>query len=85
MTGTVLQGTIKVGDTIEIPSLGVSKKVKSIQMFRKGVDQVTHGDRAGVCVTQFDPSLLERGLICSPGSTPISSAVIIDLHGIPYF
>lgn len=85
MTGTVLQGTIKVGDTIEIPSLGVTKKVKSIQMFRKGVDLVTHGDRAGVCVTQFDPSLLERGLICTPGSTPISSAVIIDLNGIPYF
>jgi len=85
MTGTVLQGTIKVGDSLEIPSLGVTKKVKSIQMFRKGVDRVCHGDRAGVCVTQFDPSLLERGLVCAPGSTPITFAVIIDLNGIPYY
>ena len=85
MTGTVLQGTIKVGDSLEIPSLGVTKKVKSIQMFRKGVDRVSHGDRAGVCVTQFDPSLLERGLVCAPGSTPITLAVIIDLNSIPYF
>ena len=36
MTGTVLQGRIKVGDNLEIPSLAVTKKVKSMQMFRKG-------------------------------------------------
>ena len=85
MTGTVLQGRIKVGDNLEIPSLGVARKVKSIQMFRKGVDSVSHGDRAGVCVTQFDPSLLERGLACAPGTVPITFAVIIDLNGIPYY
>jgi len=85
MTGTVLQGTIKVGDTLEIPSLSIAKKVKSIQMFRKGVASISHGDRAGVCVTQFDPTLLERGLVCSPSSIPISTAVIIDLNCVPYY
>ena len=85
MTGTVLQGAIKVGDTLEIPSLTVSKKVKSMQMFRKGVDRISQGDRAGVCVTQFDPSLLERGLVCSPGAAPISYAVFFVENNIPYY
>ena len=85
MTGTVLQGRIKVGDTLEIPSLGVSKKVKSMQMFRKGVESVAHGDRAGVCVTQFDPGLLERGIVCAPGSIHIAFGVIMDFNMIQYF
>ncbi len=85
MTGTVLQGKIKVGDSLEIPTLAVAKKVKSMQMFRKGVESICHGDRAGVCVTQFDPSLLERGLVCAPGSVNVASAVIVDCNLIQYF
>jgi len=85
MTGTVLQGSIKIGETLEIPSLAMSKKVKSMQMFRKGIDQISQGDRAGVCVTQFDPNLLERGLVCSPGAAPISYAVIMQVNSIAYY
>lgn len=40
MTGTVLSGAVKVGDNIELPSLKVEKKVKSMQMFRKPVQAV---------------------------------------------
>ena len=28
-----------------------------------GVERIGGGDRAGICVTQFDPKLLERGLV----------------------
>ena len=37
MTGTVLSGQVKVGDTVELPMLRVEKKIKSMQMFRKPV------------------------------------------------
>ena len=30
MTGTVLSGQVKVGDTIELPLLRVEKKIKSM-------------------------------------------------------
>ena len=43
------------------------------------------GDRAGICVTQFDPKLLERGLICTPGTLPTIDAAIISVRRIPYF
>lgn len=45
MTGTVLRGTVRVGDSVEIPSLSVEKKVKSIQCFKKPVEAVSQGDR----------------------------------------
>ena len=83
MTGTMLQGTVKVGDILEIPTIKTERKVKSIQMFRVGVPKIEQGDRAGLCLTQFDPSLVERGVVCTPGTIPILPAVIavIDRRG----
>lgn len=85
MTGTILSGSIKVNDTIEIPSMKVTKKVKSMQMFRVPVTEASQGDRVGICVTQFDPKLLERGLVCSPSTIPTIFAAIISVKHIPYY
>lgn len=85
MTGTVLQGALSVNDTVEIPALKVTKKVKSIQMFRKPVSTAMQGDRVGVCVTQFDPKLLERGVVCTPGSLRTLYAAVISVRKIGYF
>ncbi|OWF53685.1 selenocysteine-specific elongation factor-like [Mizuhopecten yessoensis] len=85
MTGTALMGSTALNDTIEIPSMKITKKVKSIQMFKRPVDHISQGDRAGVCVTQFDPKLLERGLVCSPGALPTISAAIVAVEQISYY
>lgn len=71
MTGTVLSGAVSVGDNIELPALKAVRKVKSMQMFRQPVQQASQGDRLGICVTQFDPKQLERGLACTPDSLPL--------------
>lgn len=85
MTGTILQGALSLNDTVEIPALKVTKKVKSIQMFRKPVSMAMQGDRVGVCVTQFDPKLLERGVVCTPGSLRTLYAAVISVRKIGYF
>uniref|UniRef100_H2YEH6 Selenocysteine-specific elongation factor n=1 Tax=Ciona savignyi TaxID=51511 RepID=H2YEH6_CIOSA len=85
MTGTVLSGKVSVNDTVEISNLQATKKVKSIQMFRKPTSSVKQGDRAGLCVTQFDPKLLERGLVCSPGTLPTLYAAIVRITKIAYY
>jgi len=56
---------------IEISALKEIRKVKSIQMFKKSVSKAIQGDRVGVCVTQFDSGLLERGLVATPGSEKV--------------
>ena len=48
MTGTVLQGSVKVGDSVEISALKESRKVKSMQMFKKPVQSAKQGDRIGM-------------------------------------
>ncbi|KAK1796568.1 hypothetical protein P4O66_009608, partial [Electrophorus voltai] len=85
ITGTILQGALHVNDTLEIPALKVTRKVKSMQMFHKPVPSAMQGDRVGVCVTQFDPKLLERGLVCTPGSLSTLHAGIITVQKIEYY
>ncbi|CAH8433642.1 unnamed protein product [Heterobilharzia americana] len=41
----------------------IQKKIKSIQRFRQPIQSIGPGDRAGICVPQLDPNLLERGLV----------------------
>ena len=85
MTGTILQGSVSLNDTIEIPSMKITKKVKSMQMFRQPVSKAMQGDRVGICVTQFDPKLLERGLVCKPSTVPTIFAGIISVEKIHYY
>ncbi|XP_004603969.2 selenocysteine-specific elongation factor [Sorex araneus] len=85
MTGTILSGAISVGDSVEIPALKVVKKVKSMQMFHTPVTSAMQGDRLGICVTQFDPKLLERGLVCAPETLHTIHAALVSVEKIPYF
>ena len=74
ITGTILNGSVQINQTIEFPELKVQKKVKSMQMFKKPVEKAKKGDRVGICVTQLDPKLLERGIAGDPGA-------FIQIHG----
>ena len=70
---------------MEIAALKEVRKVKSIQIFRKPASRAIQGDRAGICVTQFDSSLLERGLVCKPGVLPSTLAIIIGMDKIRFY
>ncbi|KAF5296711.1 hypothetical protein FQA39_LY12411 [Lamprigera yunnana] len=85
LTGTVLQGSVKIEDLIELPEINLSKKIKSLQMFKKPVTSASAGDRLGICVTQFDPKLIERGIACKSGFTSYIYCGIISAHKIKYF
>lgn len=54
-------------------------------MFRKPLSEATQGDRIGICVTQFDPSLLERGVASTPNYLRATFAVVAKVSKISYF
>jgi selenocysteine-specific elongation factor len=56
-----------------------------MQMFRKPIDRAIQGDRIGICVTQFDPDKLERGLISSPGIIKIFHGLIVRINKVKHF
>ena len=85
VTGTVLQGDVRVNTSLEVPSLRLERKVKSIQMFRKPVERAARGDRAGVCLAGFDAGSLERGFLCAPGTIPTFQAAVARVKRIRFF
>lgn len=85
LTGTVLHGGARVGDTLELPQLGVTKAIKSMQMFHRPAQACTKGDRVGIRVTQLDAAQIERGLACSPGYVVHVSAVVARVRPIRFF
>ncbi|GBG26915.1 Selenocysteine-specific elongation factor [Hondaea fermentalgiana] len=85
VTGTMLGGTVNVGDMVEIPQLGLERKVKSMQMFRKPVEHAAKGDRVALCFANLNADALERGTITTPGSVPSTSAAIVLLRKVRFF
>jgi selenocysteine-specific elongation factor len=85
LTGTVIAGSLALGEPIELPALGQEKKVKGLQVFRQPVAAVRQGDRAGVCVAGLDAALVERGVACTPGSVPRLTAAVALVKRIRFF
>ncbi|KAL4858017.1 Selenocysteine-specific elongation factor [Chlorella vulgaris] len=85
LTGTVMRGGVRVGDTVELPELRAQKKVKSMQMFRQPVQACSRGDRLGICVTQLDAKQVERGLACMPGTVPTFTAAVARVQKIRFY
>ena len=85
MTGTCLSGSIGINEAIKISDTKLERKVKTIQVFRKSVENVQQGDRAGICVSQFDPKLMERGLVYTGDVVKTIYGAIIDMNKVSYY
>jgi len=73
-TGTIVQGSVKVGDALEIVGMSHdSKPLKSactgIEMFNKKLERGEPGDDCGVLLRGIKREQLRRGqVLCEPGS-----------------
>jgi len=72
VTGRIEQGTIHVGDKVEL--VGIKPETKStvvtgVEMFRKLMDEGQAGDNVGLLLRGIDRNEVERGMVVStPGS-----------------
>jgi len=85
LTGTCLSGSVQPNDMVEFPTLATQKKVKGVQMFRRKANMVQQGDRAGICVSNFDAKLMERGVIASPGTVKLIRGAIAVVRKVRFF
>ncbi|KAG1676850.1 hypothetical protein FOA52_010359 [Chlamydomonas sp. UWO 241] len=85
MTGTLLRGSVSVGQVVELPELKLQRPVRSIQAFRRPVTSAQQGDRVGVCVAQLDPTLIERGIAAAPGTLPTFSVAIAAVEKVRFY
>ncbi len=81
VTGTVLQGSVKTGDSVEVAPLSKKSRVRSIQTFGMDREKASAGDRVGINVPDIDDSEIARGdYLCTSGSMSSSSGFIAQMQ-----
>jgi len=79
VTGTILRGKTKIGDTVEIRPTGKQCKVKLIQIFGESVEEASAGDRVGIALADVRPKDLSRGyVIVTPES--LKERMLLDVR-----
>lgn len=72
VTGRVEQGTVKVGQPVEIVGLSPETKstvVTGVEMFHKTLDEAEPGDAVGILLRGIERDQVERGqVLAAPGS-----------------
>ena len=63
VTGTLLSGAIKVGDTVEVQPEGLSARVRSVQVHGEKVEAAEAGQRAAVNLAGLDVEQIQRGSV----------------------
>lgn len=86
LTGTVLQGSIKVGDTIQLStSTNLRYRIKSMQIFHQNASIAKSGDRVGICLANLDSNTMERGWAFEPESLAAFNFAIARIYPIKFY
>ena len=72
VTGTIIQGNIKINDEVFFPELSNKFTVKEIQVFKKSVKMASKGDRVGLLIKNLDKEKIERSIITSVDSKDVN-------------
>lgn len=69
VTGTVISGRLKVGETVAVYPPGLKAKVRTLQMHGRPVEEILAGSRAAVNLQGVEKEELDRGMVlATPGS-----------------
>jgi len=72
VTGTMISGSLSLGDTVEILPSGLEGKVRNLQVYNQPVEKAVAGQRAAINLQGIETSVVERGdvLVHSGTLTP---------------
>ncbi len=86
LTGTILRGSLSIGDTVQLVPGGDQGKVRTIQTFGQGRDSASAGDRVGVNVPALDHENIQRGnYLCTPNSLETSNSFLTTVEINPQY
>lgn len=79
VTGSLIEGTIHTGDTVELAPAGIEARVRSLQVHGRDVEAAYAGQRTAVNLAGIKKALVRRGdTVVSPGS--VRASRMLDVH-----
>ncbi|MHA1883254.1 MAG: selenocysteine-specific translation elongation factor [Candidatus Thorarchaeota archaeon] len=86
VTGTVLRGTIDLGDSLQLIPLDSLVKVRTIQVFGEDKEQAVAGDRIGINIPEISERDIRRGdYLSTPNSFHSANALICQIEMNPLY
>ncbi len=79
VTGTVVSGSLSLGETIEILPSGLEGKVRGLQVYNRPVEKAVAGERAAVNLQGIETSAIERGDVLVHSHT-LSPTQLLDVY-----
>ncbi len=84
ITGTLLQGTVSVSDTVEVLPPGKAVRVRNVQVFGENVNQAEAGHRVALNLSGLEKETIERGsVVCAPGYFKLTFMLDATLQLLP--
>jgi selenocysteine-specific elongation factor len=79
VTGTIVSGSISLGETIEILPSGLEGKVRNLQVYNQSTEKANAGQRAAVNIQGVEISAINRGDVLARPHT-LSPTRLIDAY-----
>lgn len=84
VTGTVMDGSLKKGDGLELYPGGEICRVRNLQVYEEETDFCRAGERAACNLSGVKKELLHRGcVLATPGTLEVSRLFAVKLHLLP--
>jgi selenocysteine-specific elongation factor len=85
VTGTLVDGSLTVGQHVEIIPSGLRTRLRGLQSHKTRLDKILPGNRVGANLVGIAKSELERGdVLTSPGWLSPTTRLVAELRLIPY-
>jgi selenocysteine-specific elongation factor len=79
VTGTMISGSLSLGDTVQVLPSGLEGKVRNLQVYSRSVEKAVAGERSAVNLQGIETSSIERGDVLTKLNT-LKPSQLIDAY-----
>jgi selenocysteine-specific elongation factor len=84
VTGTLVDGSLRVGDEVELVPGGLRGRIRGLQTHRRAIDVARPGSRVAANLTGIEKEAIDRGMVLAhPGTFAPTSAISLRLALLP--
>ncbi len=84
VTGTLIDGSFKVGQEVEIAQQGIKSRIKNLQTYKKQVESAGPGTRVAMNLIGIDKEKIKRGdVVVNPGMSILTNFLDVKVAVLP--
>jgi len=84
VTGTLIDGSLKIGQEVEIAPEGIKTRIKNLQVYKKQVEAAGPGTRVAINLIGIEKEKIKRGdVVINPGTAILTNFLDVKVTLLP--